>query len=55
MIKYTHGIKNWDTHFTVPTFEFLFKFPIPGPNKEKVTTNTDSVGRIISSKAPVVV
>ena len=42
--------KMWDTHFTVPTFEFYFKFPIPKPNKERIIFERDRLGKIKSSK-----
>lgn len=30
-----------DTHFTVPQFDFYFKFLIPRPNKERIIIEGD--------------
>lgn len=63
MIKLIHDFFFMrDTHFTLPTynsersrmnFEFFFKFPIPKANKERIITERDGLGRIVSSKAVV--
>jgi len=50
MIEYTHGVKNWDAHFTVPTLDFIFKVAIPKANKDRLITKRDSHGRIVSSR-----
>ena len=39
-----------DTLFTVPTFDFYFKFPMPKPNKERIITERDILGRIVRSQ-----
>lgn len=53
MLKYNHAYFDGDTHFTVSTFEFYFKFPTPKPNKERLILVRDEYGRILSSKAPI--
>ena len=50
MLKYSHECLNGDAHFTVPTFDFYFKFPIPKPNKERIISKRDGLGRIVSSE-----
>jgi hypothetical protein len=51
MIKYDNcGVKNWDAHFTVPTFDFYFKVAIPRAQKGRVIVQRDSLGRILSSQ-----
>jgi len=52
MLKYSHGFKNWDSHFTVPTFDFYFKLQIPKPNKERIIIERDLLGRIIKCQTP---
>lgn len=47
-----YGVKNWDTHFTVPTFDFCFKTAIPKANKERLITERDIMGRIVRSRVP---
>ncbi|MFH1971376.1 MAG: hypothetical protein ABIJ05_03280 [Patescibacteria group bacterium] len=51
-VKYNnyYGIKNWNVHFTVPTFDFYFKFEIPEPKKERIIIERDAYGRIIHSR-----
>lgn len=50
MIKFLHEMyKMRDTHFTVPTFDFYFKFKIPEPNKNRKILERDELGRILSS------
>jgi hypothetical protein len=50
VLKYTYGFKNWNTHFTVPTFDFFFKVHIPKANKERLIVERDNYGRIVTSK-----
>ena len=66
MLKSSHEfIGSRDTHFTVPiypeyfdsaqhrrTFDFFFKVNIPKVNKERIITERDDFGRILSSKVP---
>ncbi|KKS95097.1 MAG: hypothetical protein UV71_C0012G0018 [Microgenomates group bacterium GW2011_GWC1_43_13] len=53
MLKYLHEfLRSWDTHFTVPTFEFNFKLPIPKANKERLIIERNELGQIIHSKVP---
>ncbi|MFZ3301357.1 MAG: hypothetical protein WA152_01435 [Microgenomates group bacterium] len=54
MLKSSHGVKNWDFHFTVPTFDFYFKFKLPEPKKSRLIIERDSLGRIVSSTLYVV-
>jgi len=49
MLKYHHGVRNWDTHFGIPTFDFYFKFSIPKPNRERIIVERDRLGRIVKS------
>jgi hypothetical protein len=49
MLKYNYGVKNWDAHFVVPTFDFSFKINIPKPNKERIILKRDNLGRIVNS------
>ncbi len=49
---YNYGVKNWDAHFTIPTFDFIFKVAIPKANKERLIMERDMMGRILSSKVP---
>ena len=37
-----------DTNFTIPTFYFYFKVNIPKPNKERIITQRDRLGRIVA-------
>ena len=49
MLKYSHVTAFvWDIHFTIPTFDFYFKFKIPEPNKDRLITERDESGRIIT-------
>lgn len=50
MLKYAHGIKNWDAHFTIQTFDFYFKINLPKANKERLIIGRDKFGRILFSK-----
>lgn len=52
MLKYTHGFKNWDSLFAVPTFDFHFKVKLPKANKERLILERDFMGRIVHSKPP---
>lgn len=52
MLKFPHGVKNWDAHLIVPTFDFYFKVAIPKANKERLIMERDMMGRILSSKVP---
>jgi hypothetical protein len=49
MLKYTHESFCGDTHFTVPTFDFFFKFNTPKPNKERFIVERGDLGRIVKS------
>ncbi len=56
-VKYPHVSFNWDTHFTVPTFDrvvsqidFKFNFKMPPANKVRVILERDSKGRIVHSQ-----
>ncbi len=42
-----------DSHFTVPTFDFSFKFLIPRANKERLIIERNSRGQIIRSEVPL--
>lgn len=55
MLKYTHGVKNWDAHFTVPTFDFYFKVVLPKANKERLIMERDMLGRIVKSQVPAII
>lgn len=55
MLKYTYGIKNWDMHFSVPQFEFIFKVAIPKANKERLIMERDMLGRIVKSQVPAII
>ncbi len=59
MIEYTNVVKSCDAHFTVPTynfqnhlmnFDFYFKIKIPEPNKDRLITERDNLGRILHSR-----
>ena len=50
MLKSFHGVKNWDTHFTVPTFDFYFKVAIPKANKERLILQRNKLGQIVHSR-----
>ncbi len=41
---------SWDIHHTIPSLEFHFTFAIPKPRKERIITQRDEWGRIISSR-----
>jgi len=50
MLKSSHEfLRSWDTRFTVPTIDFYFKLSFPKPNKERIITERDELGRIIHS------
>jgi len=45
MLKFGHVVSFLqDIYFTVPTFDFYFKFMIPKPNKERLILERDSLG-----------
>ena len=50
MLKYSHVTAFvWDTHFTVPTFDFWFKFKIPEPNKDRLIVRRNKLGQIVQT------
>lgn len=53
MLEYNnYGVKNWDTYFTVPTFDFKFLIAIPRANKERLIIERNQLGQIVHSKVP---
>lgn len=57
MLNYIHELnfRSRDSHSTVPTFDFYFKLKIPNPNKERIITERDRLGKILNSKISEVI
>lgn len=50
MLKYSHvKCLMWDVQFGIPTFDFYFKLNISKPQRERVITGRDELGRIVKT------
>jgi hypothetical protein len=46
----SYGFKNWNAHFDIPTFDFMFKVSIPSSRKDREIVRRDMQGRILASR-----
>ena len=45
-----YEFNGWDSLFTNPTFDFYFKVTLPKLNKDRIITERDKLGRIVTSE-----
>jgi len=50
IFPYVTTVRVRDRHHIVPSLEFRFKFLTPLPNKARIITQKDQLGRIVSSE-----
>lgn len=52
VLKFTYVTFSRDGHFTIPQFDFYFKFLIPKASKERLILQRNKLGQITRSKVP---